>query len=144
MDGKLISATAVIRDPAGWVLLVKHSYGRLNWELPGGRIEAGESVVDGIAREVREETEIDIVVDHLAGLYDERDMDFLQLVFAGHLQDLNAIPRSDQNENTDCGFWSIEDLPRPISDYTVRRIHEVLSGQVLPLPTQLWERNWIE
>jgi ADP-ribose pyrophosphatase YjhB (NUDIX family) len=144
LDRKLISATAVIRDNAGRVLLVKHSYGRRNWELPGGSIERGEAVVDGVIREVREETGLEIAVDHLASIYDERDLDFLQLVFVGRALDADAPPRSDQHENTDCGFWPVDELPRPISDYTVRRIHDGLTGSILPLPTLLTNRGWLE
>ena len=144
MDRKLISATAVIRDRAGRVLLVKHSYGRYNWELPGGSIERGEPVVVGVIREVREETGLEIAVDHLASIYDERDLDYLQIVFVGHPLNVDALPRSDQDENTACGFWPLEDLPRPISDYTVRRIHDGLSGRALPLPNLLTERHWLE
>lgn len=144
LDRKLISATAVIRDREGRVLLVKHSYGRQNWELPGGSIEPGEAVVDGVIREVREETGLAIAVDHLASIDDERDLDFLQLVFAAHALDPDAMPRSDQHENTDCRFWPIADLPRPISDYTARRISDGLSGRTLPLPTLLTERRWLE
>jgi 8-oxo-dGTP diphosphatase len=141
---KGVSVTGVIRDRDGKVLLVKHSYGHLNWELPGGGVEAGESVQDAVVREVREETGLDVDVDHLAAMYDERDEDFLQLVFACRARGANPVPRSDHDENSDCGFWPVEALPRPISDYTVRRVHDVLTGRVLPMPAPLHVRNWIE
>lgn len=34
---KLTGAAAVIVDSDGKILLVKHSYGKNNWELPGGK-----------------------------------------------------------------------------------------------------------
>src|SRR5215218_4775661 len=40
---KLLGSAAVVLDEHGRVLLVKHSDGRLNRELPGGRAEEGES-----------------------------------------------------------------------------------------------------
>lgn len=144
MKRKGVSVTGVIRDREGKVLLVKHSYAHLNWELPGGAVEAGESIQDAVVREVREETGLNVEVDHLAAVYDERDDDYLQLVFACHARDADAVPRSDHDENTDCGFWAVEALPRPISDYTIRRIHAVVSGRALPTPTPLHERKWID
>jgi 8-oxo-dGTP pyrophosphatase MutT (NUDIX family) len=47
-----LGAAAVILNDAGHVLLVKHTYGRLNWELPGGGAEAGESIIATAIREV--------------------------------------------------------------------------------------------
>lgn len=40
---KLIGAAAVIVNSEGNVLLVKHSYGKNNWDLPGGKGEDNES-----------------------------------------------------------------------------------------------------
>lgn len=40
---KLTGAAAVIVDSDGKILLVKHSYGKNNWELPGGKGEDNES-----------------------------------------------------------------------------------------------------
>lgn len=38
---KKLGAAAAVFDDRGRVLLVKHSYGPLNWELPGGAVESG-------------------------------------------------------------------------------------------------------
>ena len=56
MAKKELGAAAVILDGRGYVLLVKHSYGDLNWEIPGGGAEPDESVADTAVRETREET----------------------------------------------------------------------------------------
>jgi 8-oxo-dGTP pyrophosphatase MutT (NUDIX family) len=37
------------------VLLVRHTYGPQDWELPGGSLKRGEAPEAGAAREVREE-----------------------------------------------------------------------------------------
>jgi len=45
------------------ILLVRHRKGsRLYWVLPGGRLEYGESINECAARELREETGLDIEV----------------------------------------------------------------------------------
>jgi 8-oxo-dGTP diphosphatase len=60
---------AVIKDDAGRLLLIKrgHDPGRGLWSLPGGRVEAGETDEEAVAREVREETGFIVVPGRLIG-----------------------------------------------------------------------------
>ena len=51
----MLGSASVILDDHGRILLVKHGYGELNWELPGGRGEANESAEDTARREARED-----------------------------------------------------------------------------------------
>jgi 8-oxo-dGTP pyrophosphatase MutT (NUDIX family) len=78
-DGVLPAAFAVVRDGAGRVLLVRRA-DDLNWELPGGRIDVGESAVDAVVREVAEEAGLEITVTGLAGVYSDPSH---VLVYAG-------------------------------------------------------------
>lgn len=39
------------------------------WNLPGGGMEAGETVEEAMRREVREETGLEVVVEKLFGVY---------------------------------------------------------------------------
>ena len=61
------------------VLLVKRAYPPRagEWSLPGGRLELGESLADGVRREVREETGIEVEVGPLVEVFDRvhRDAD---------------------------------------------------------------------
>ena len=50
-----ISVKGVVADSRDRVLLLKNE--RDEWELPGGRIEIGESPEDCVAREITEETQ---------------------------------------------------------------------------------------
>jgi len=62
------TAFAVARDDAGWVLLVRRADTGL-WELPGGRVELGESATVAAEREVAEESGVTVKVTRLAGVY---------------------------------------------------------------------------
>ncbi len=55
-----------IQDKAGRVLLVKNE-GRY-WSLPGGRVEAGETLGEALTREVREECGLSVQPAGLAAL----------------------------------------------------------------------------
>lgn len=61
---RVLAAGAVVRDTAGRFLLVRRANppeaGR--WTLPGGRVEPGESPAAAAAREVTEETGLDVTV----------------------------------------------------------------------------------
>jgi len=45
------TAGAVILDEQGRVLLVKHSYGPRNWEIPGGAAELDDTPTETVLRE---------------------------------------------------------------------------------------------
>ncbi len=59
--------SAFIRTAEG-VLLQRRSDNGL-WGLPGGSVEPGESVTEALVREVREETNLEVVPTRLVGVY---------------------------------------------------------------------------
>ena len=61
----IIGVGAVIDDGAGRILLGKHvvergGFWQGKWICPGGELELGETIEEGIKREVREETQLEI------------------------------------------------------------------------------------
>src|ERR1700749_3990369 len=52
-----LGARAMVIDGNGRIFLVKHSYVD-GWHLPGGGVEAGESMLEALARELLEEGNI--------------------------------------------------------------------------------------
>lgn len=68
--GLLPAAFAIVRDDAGRVLLVRRADDG-NWELPGGRVDVGESAAAAVAREVVEEAGIEVKVTGVAGVYSD-------------------------------------------------------------------------
>ena len=51
------------------------------WNLPGGALEHGEAPWDGVIREVREETGLEVEVSGLAGVYSKPEADDLVFSF---------------------------------------------------------------
>lgn len=66
----VVATVALVTNEAGEVLLLDG--GRHGWELPGGQVEEGESLLEGCVREVREETGIEARVERLAAVYSNR------------------------------------------------------------------------
>ena len=54
----IVAASALIQNDKGEIALVRTE--RRGWELPGGQIELGESLTDGLRREVFEECGLEV------------------------------------------------------------------------------------
>jgi ADP-ribose pyrophosphatase YjhB (NUDIX family) len=64
-----LDVRAAVHDASGRLLLVREvSDGR--WALPGGWADVGETLAEGVVREVREETGFAVEVERLLGIYD--------------------------------------------------------------------------
>lgn len=75
----MVGAAALIMNSEGRILLVKHNYGKYNWELPGGLSEQNESAENKAKREVFEETGLEVTVERLTGVYYEPNHDSITL-----------------------------------------------------------------
>lgn len=65
-----VAVGAIVFDEAGRVLLVERGRppGVGLWTVPGGRVERGEKLAEAVAREVREETGLEVEVGELAAV----------------------------------------------------------------------------
>lgn len=56
MNRPVVCVGALVRDGGGRVLLVRTTKWRGLWGVPGGKVDWGETLLDAVARELREET----------------------------------------------------------------------------------------
>lgn len=115
-EGLVPSAFAMPWDKTGRVLLVRRADDGL-WELPGGRIEIGESASAAVIREVCEEAGALIQPTAIAGVYSEpghilayADGEVRQQVaicFHAVPRD-EADPRPDYDETTAAAWFALE------------------------------------
>jgi 8-oxo-dGTP diphosphatase len=136
----MLGAATVVVDDSSRVLLVRHNYGELNWELPGGAGEAGESAEETARREMREEVGVELETMRLAGVYWDPQIDAHHFVFQARTR---GTPRvADRKEIAEFGWFLPDALPRPMSDFTVRRITDAISSA----PAGVWKigpRIWL-
>jgi 8-oxo-dGTP diphosphatase len=136
------AATVIVRDDK--VLLVHHTYGELNWELPGGGADPNESAEEAARREALEETGVTLAIERMTGVYWEPQGAFghHHFVFRAALAPGSPEPRpADPKEISECGWFAPHALPRPLSDFTARRIEDALSDRpagVFVVPERRW------
>ena len=124
-----LGVRALVIDDEGRIFLVKHSYVS-GWHLPGGGVEAGETLLQAIARELREEGNIEITEPpQLLGVFfndraSRRDHVALFIVRA-FCQAQAPVPDSEILAH---GFFAIDALPDDTTAATRARIIEVLGG----------------
>ena len=90
MPSKIRCQGAILKDTQ--VLLIQHREhigGRSYWLLPGGGKEAGESIEEGVVREMREETGLEVKVEQL--LFDEQGFEDEPKVYDRYLTYLCRI-----------------------------------------------------
>ncbi len=75
-----VSVAGVITDDHGRALLIQRR-DNARWEPPGGVLELGETIEDGLRRELREETGLDTEPDQLTGIYKNMTRGIIALVF---------------------------------------------------------------
>lgn len=73
----LVGTAATVFDDTGRVLLVQrgHAPRQGQWGLPGGLLDLGERLEDGVRREVREECTIEINVGGVVTTFESLDWD---------------------------------------------------------------------
>jgi ADP-ribose pyrophosphatase YjhB (NUDIX family) len=134
--GLTLGVRAVVIDGAGRVFLIKHSY-VAGWHLPGGGVEAGETLMTALTRELREEGNIELGAepDFFAIYFNRRasrrDHVALYVVRAFH----QSAPPQPNHEIVAHGFFALDALPEDTTRATRARLAEVLQGRAIP---ELW------
>jgi len=127
--GLTLGVRGLVIDHDGQVFLVKHSYVP-GWHMPGGGVELGETLLMALARELREEGNIELTARPvLHGVFfnagaSRRDH---VAVFVVRAFRQPAPPKPDL-EIIAHGFYSLETLPADTTEGTRSRIAEVLKG----------------
>ena len=94
-----VGAFALIFDKAGKVLVSRRvDSGWFN--LPGGGVEPDESMPEGLVREVREETSLEVEVGRLVGVYSKPQKHELVLTFRADIIGGELLPSDEADYHT--------------------------------------------
>jgi len=121
-----VSVAAVVTNPEGKVLLLKHVLRpAADWGIPGGFMEADEQPHDAIRRELLEETGLEL-----------QEVNMLRVrTMARHIEILfraraNGEGEVRSREITKLGWYDPEDMPKGTAGIQKHLIEEILRGEV--------------
>jgi len=103
------------------LLLVRHAYGRSDWELPGGGAHRDEAPVATARREAREELGVDLPDWRVVGAFEDHDRATAHLTCLTTEHDGSPL-RLDGAELLDARWWPADDLPRPLGHLATRAL----------------------
>lgn len=125
----------VVTNERGEVLLQRRSDNG-EWGLPGGALDPGEEPADGVAREIYEETGVEVMPERLVGVYSGPDHHFfypngdevviVSMVFA--CRPVRGEPRVNDDESLEVRYFSPDALP-PLSERQLMRIRQALKNE---------------
>ena len=133
---------AVVRDSHPRVLAFERSDRRGQWQLPQGGIDAGESPVEGVWRELREETGLTADEVHLVDEYPEwtayewpagvkqrgQRLGQAQRWFFFQINDDRTAPTADGVEFVDWKWVEVDWLIEQVVDFRLASYQRVLGS----------------
>lgn len=134
------SVFVAVRSQDGRLLLVRRCDDG-TWELPGGRVDVGETAVEAAVREAAEEAGVHVLVTGLLGLFTdpahvvrspvgEVRQQFVVLFSA---RAVGGTPHGDTQETSDAAWVPVADLRYlPIHPHVRAWIEEALVGESAP------------
>ncbi len=96
------------------------------WNLPGGGMEASETVDEALRREVREETGLEVEVEQLVGVYSKPQKQEVVLTFRCHV--IGGMLQATK-ENRENRYFAPDAIPHNTLPKHRQRIEDALLNQ---------------
>lgn len=126
--GMTMGVRAACFNARGEIFLVRHTYVP-GWYMPGGGMEHGETALEALAKELREEGNLVMTAKpELVNVYYNRKTSKRDHVLFYRVTVEQTESRLPDREIAESGFFPLDKLPDEITDATLRRLRE-LSGE---------------
>lgn len=104
----LIGVTGIIFNDKQEILVFRHTYRQTQWSLPGGYLKAKEHPMEGLEREIKEESGLVVSVDSQLKTRTDRETARLDMCYVGKFMGGEFKPTHEVSEH---GFFAFDDLP---------------------------------
>jgi ADP-ribose pyrophosphatase YjhB (NUDIX family) len=129
--GMTLGVRAACFDDAGRIFLVRHTYVP-GWHMPGGGVERGETAIEALLKEMREEGNLEPVdAPALFHVYFNARISRRDHVLLYRVNVRQTMVRPADREIAEAGFFHFDALPEGATQATRRRIAE-LRGEISP------------
>lgn len=118
------------------------------WAIPGGFLELGETLAEGAARELREESGVSLPASRLQ-LYMTGTITFINQVYVAFRATVDTEFVLPGVESLDCGFFSRDECPwdrvayPEVNDVIVRAYDDLESGEFEVWHTEMTEASYL-
>ena len=123
-----VSVAAVIVAKDGAVLAIQRRDNK-HWEPPGGILELDEGPLDGLRREVLEETGLHVQPETLTGVYKNMPQGIIALVFRCHITDGTPHTTTESNQ---VAWLSREQVTNRMKEAFAVRVTDALDFAGIP------------
>jgi ADP-ribose pyrophosphatase YjhB (NUDIX family) len=126
--GMTLGVRAACFDDRGRIFLVRHTYVP-GWYMPGGGVERGETALEALRKELREEGNLEVRGEiAFFHVYFNRNASRRDHVLLYRVTVEQTAPRAPDREIAESGFFALDALPKDTTASTLRRLRE-LSGE---------------
>jgi 8-oxo-dGTP pyrophosphatase MutT (NUDIX family) len=135
-----VTVAALIEDDGRFLMVQERISGRSVYNQPAGHLEEGETLIDAVIRETREETGWDFLPEALIGIYQWRHPDkektFIRVTFSG--KGLQQDPDAELDACIEQTCWLTPAEIRAMQDrlrspMVLRSVEDYLAGFRYPL-----------
>jgi NADH pyrophosphatase NudC (nudix superfamily) len=130
-DPKLV--TVVVVQHNGAFLLGRRNIdpAKGQWSFFSGYVDRGEQVEEAARREVKEESNLDVRLEHLIGVYSESDNPHVVIAYRASILNNDISPlTADPDEVSELAFFTPEEIPPlafPTDQQILHDLHRIQS-----------------
>lgn len=132
-DQFLVGVTGIIFNSKNEILLFKHTYRKIPWNLPGGYLKGKEHPREGLEREIEEESGFIVSADMRLKTRTDRDTARLDLVYIGTYI---GGEFNQSFEVSDAKFYHFENLPLIPKDSLLLIHKAIMLRRIKPISIQ--------